>query len=140
MTTLRTLVDVLSNAVSRIEEHYASVGLDLPAIPEPFDITQPSNATLFDQNIAQHASIVVAAAEQLSVFVRPPQFVVIESALSVSILFSIFFQFLNPSAYQFHKASCLSVACAGYVSEILREAGPQVILRSGFLQYADLTL
>lgn len=90
MTTLRTLIDILSAAVGKIEDQYAAAGLELPSLNDPFDMSKPGDAMLFSPDVARQASVVVAAAEQLSVTVRPPQFVLLESTLSVSQDFTMF--------------------------------------------------
>lgn len=85
-STLRLLATLISDAVDQIESDYSSAGLEFPSLDDPFDPTQASNNLLFSSKISQQAAIIVGAAEQLSVTVRPPQNVIFETAFGVSFL------------------------------------------------------
>ena len=71
-SNLHTLIDILPDAAGCIEDQYASAGLELPSLDE-FDPSKPANFILFDPILAQQASVVVAATEQLSVVFMVPQ-------------------------------------------------------------------
>jgi len=85
LSPLRHLVNILSDAVTRIDEKYASANLEFPTLDRPFNEEDPAWQLLSDHNLAPLASIVVAAADQLVVSVRPPAVAVVDMAQSVRI-------------------------------------------------------
>jgi hypothetical protein len=83
-STLRQFVDLISEAVDVIEDAYASAGVQFPSLDASFDPNQTSSALLFRPDIAKQAAIIVCAAEELSISVRPSQAVLLETGLGVS--------------------------------------------------------
>lgn len=83
---LRTLVDILSDAVNHIESQYAAAGLKMPSLDAAFDSANLACTFLSHPDVIEQASVVVAAAEQLAVSVRPPRMVILENVLAVSFL------------------------------------------------------
>lgn len=81
---LRTLVEILSGAVNRIESQYEAAGLEMPSLDTPFDSVNLASTLLSHPDVIAQASLVVAAAEQLAVAVRPPRMVILENILAVS--------------------------------------------------------
>jgi len=86
ISPLRHLVNVLSDAVTRIDEIYASASLEFPALEKPFNEKDPACLLLSDPEVIPLASIIVAAADQLIVSARHPIQAVFDMALSVRTL------------------------------------------------------
>jgi hypothetical protein len=82
---LRALVDILSDAVDRIDSQYAAENVPFPTLDVPFEPTHPGNALLTHELVVQQAKIVVAAAEQLTALVRDPTSVLLDLVLGVSL-------------------------------------------------------
>lgn len=81
---LRTLVDLISDAVTKIDEIYSSSGLRFPALDDNFDFKQSVDALLLGPDVSKNVSVVVAAAEQLCVSLKHPGTTVLELATAVS--------------------------------------------------------
>ena len=86
ISPLRHLVDILSEAVARIDEKYASANLAFPTLDEPFREEDPACSLLSDPDVAPLASVIVAAADQLIVSARPPAQAILDMAQSVRTL------------------------------------------------------
>lgn len=86
---LRHLVNILSDAVARIEEKYASANLEFPALDEPSNERDPACLLLSDPDVVPLSSVIVAAANQLIVSARHPMQAVVDMAQSVSNLWYI---------------------------------------------------
>ena len=80
---LRSLVDILSDAVARIEEKYAYANLEFPALDKPFDGKDPACRVLSDPDVVPLSSVIVAAADQLIASARHPMQAVLDMAQSV---------------------------------------------------------
>ena len=82
---LRLLVDTISSAVTGIDDQFEEAGLDFPSLHDPFDDKHPSTALLFDPDVAANVAVIVCATstEQLSVSVRSPTTVLLETPLIV---------------------------------------------------------
>ena len=80
ISPLRHLVNILSDAVTRIDEKYASADLEFPTLDKPFHGEDPAWQLLSDRDIGPLASIIVAAADQLIVSTRPPALAVLDMA------------------------------------------------------------
>jgi hypothetical protein len=81
---LRALVDILSNAVDRIDSQYAAENLPFPTLEIPFEPAHPSDALITHELVVQQASIAIAAAEQLCTLVRDPMSVLTDIGFGVS--------------------------------------------------------
>ena len=86
---LRLLVDTISSAVTAIDDRFEEAGLDFPSLHDPFDDKHPSTALLFDPDVAANVAVIVCATEQLSVSVRSPTTVLLETSIAVC-LFHIY--------------------------------------------------
>lgn len=86
ISPLRHLVNILSDAVARIDEKYASADLEFPTIDKPFDEKDPACLLLSRHDVAPLSSVVVAAADQLIASARHPMQAVLDIAQSVSTL------------------------------------------------------
>ena len=84
---LRHLVNILSNAVTRIDEKYALADLQFPVLDKPFDEKDPAWRLLSDPDVVSLSSVVVAAADQLIASARHPMQTVLDMAQSVSTRF-----------------------------------------------------
>jgi hypothetical protein len=69
---LRHLVDILSDAVARIDEKYASANLEFPTLDKPFNEKDPACLLLSDPDVTPLSALIVAAADQLIASARPP--------------------------------------------------------------------
>src|SRR5258708_21582538 len=81
---LRHLVNILSDAVARIDEKYSSANLEFPTLDKPFDEKSPGCQMLSDPDVVPLSSVIVAAADQLIVSARHPLQAVVDMAQSVS--------------------------------------------------------
>ena len=86
ISPFRHLVNILSDAVTRIDEKYASANLEFPTLDKPFQEEDPGCKLLSDPDIVPLASVIVAAADQLIVSVRPPAQAILDMAQSVRTL------------------------------------------------------
>lgn len=69
MSSLRKLADLISSSVDAIEASCTQRGLSLPLLDEPY--TPESDALYADPAVSQAATLICAAASQLSLLVRP---------------------------------------------------------------------
>lgn len=83
-SSLRTFVDIISDAVSQIDEIYISAGLSFPTLNETFDLKQPVDALLLSSDVVKNVSLVVSASEQLCLSLRHPGATILELASAVS--------------------------------------------------------
>ncbi|KAL0952703.1 hypothetical protein HGRIS_006939 [Hohenbuehelia grisea] len=104
-SVLRHLLQLLTEAVDRLEQSCASKGTPIPDLDEPLDAS--SAAFHADSEIAEDARIIGAAAVHLAAIVTPPPLT----------MYSIIGGLLGSAA--------LRVCLESHVTEILREAGPQ---------------
>jgi len=86
ISPLRHLVNILSDAVTRIDERYASANLEFPTLDKLFDEKDPACLLLSNHDVTPLASVVVAAADQLIASVRPPGECILDMAQSVRTL------------------------------------------------------
>ena len=86
MSPLRHLVNILSEAVARIDEKYTSVDLEFLALDKPFDEKDLACLLLSRHGMVPLSSVVVAAADQLIASARHPMQTVLDIAQSVSTL------------------------------------------------------
>ena len=84
ISPLRHLVNILSDAVTQIDEKYTSANLEFPPLDKPFNQKDPAWLLLSDPAIAPLSSVIVAAADQLIVSARHPIQAVLDMARSVS--------------------------------------------------------
>ena len=84
---LRRLANILSDAVTRIDEKYALADLEFPVLDKPFDEKDPAWRLLSDPDVVPLSSVIVAAADQLIASVRHPMQAVLDMAQSVSTQF-----------------------------------------------------
>jgi len=85
ISPLRHLVNILSDAVARIDEKYESANLEFPTLDKSFNRGDPVWQLLSDRDVIPIASVIVAAANQLIVSARPPVEAVLDMARSVRI-------------------------------------------------------
>jgi hypothetical protein len=84
ISPLRRLVNILSDAVTKIDEKYASANIEFPSIDKPFDESDPACLLLSDPDVVPHSSVAVAAADQLIASARHPAQAILDMAQSVS--------------------------------------------------------
>jgi hypothetical protein len=77
---LRVLSDLISEAVTLIDEQYTAASLEFPPLDDFFNPEHPASKLLSHPSVTKHVAIIVAAAEQLSVSVRTPQGVVFDNS------------------------------------------------------------
>ena len=83
ISPLRHLVNILSDAVTRIDEKYASANLEFPALGKPFDEKDSASQLLSDPGVVPLSSVIVAAADQLIASARHPMQAILDMAQSV---------------------------------------------------------
>lgn len=93
MTTLRKLVDLLSQSVDVIEKSYSQRGLSLPSLDDPY--TPDSDAVYQDTAVLQAATLASAAASQLQLLMRPAKATLTLYAIEVRHLFYPHWPLLN---------------------------------------------
>lgn len=81
---LRLLAETILSAVSHIDAQFEAAGLEFPSLNEPFNPFDPTTGLLFHPEVSTNGAVIIAAAEQLLVSVRPPPLVVLENAIAVS--------------------------------------------------------
>ncbi|KAJ7457534.1 hypothetical protein B0H11DRAFT_1818170, partial [Mycena galericulata] len=105
VSVVRLLSNIISDAVSTLENAYAAAAAPLPSLDKPFDAKDPTEKLRKDPTISEAVMNIVAAAGQLTATVRDP----VASVLN--------------SSHAFHISSCLRAASELNVVEILRDAG-----------------
>ncbi len=122
-TTFRQLLSILNDSVAVLEERAQSLGLPLPDLNSPF--TPPSEEFRGDPACAEAASRISAAALHLEAIVTPPQVSLYHVVAGVRVVHaSAVYEILR--VMQHFKSAALQVCLESHVTEILREAGPQV--------------
>ncbi|KAF7296946.1 Methyltransf-2 domain-containing protein [Mycena indigotica] len=104
VSTLRALLNLMTEAVDTIEGAYAAAKAPLPVLDDPYDPQTPSEALRADPVVASATTILIAAAAQITATVRNP--------VHTAVL----------TACYFHVGSAVRVASELNVVEILREA------------------
>ncbi|KAF8180013.1 O-methyltransferase [Mycena galopus ATCC 62051] len=105
ISTLRRLADIITNAVTTMENVYAESRMALPSLDEPFDPQDPAENLRQDPKVSAAVKNLVAAASQISATVFDPMRVAVNTS------------------HAFHISSCLLAASELNAVEILREAG-----------------
>ena len=85
ISPLRHLANIISDAVARIDEKYASANLEFPTLDKPFNAKDPACILMSDPDVVPLSSVVVAAADQLIASARQPIQAVFDIAQFVSI-------------------------------------------------------
>ena len=83
ISPLRNLVNILSDAVTKVDQKYASAKLEFPALDRPFREEDPAWCLLSSPDVASLASIIVAAADQLIASARPPVQTILDMSQAV---------------------------------------------------------
>ncbi|EJD01727.1 S-adenosyl-L-methionine-dependent methyltransferase [Fomitiporia mediterranea MF3/22] len=105
---LKALRDIISSSVDSIVRVCDNTGRDFPSLDEPVNPSEFSpNGIRNDPTVAQSISFIVAAALQLVATVQSPPITLVTASVQSAL----------PAA--------LSVAEAGNIAEILRDAGPK---------------
>jgi len=94
ISPLRHLVGILSDAVTRIDDRYASANLEFPTLDKLFNEKDPACLLLSNHDVAPLALVVVAAADQLIASVRHPGESTLDMAQSVRTLHTFLCYFL----------------------------------------------
>lgn len=84
ISPLRHLVNILSDAVARIDEKYASANLEFPTLDKPFDEKESACKMLSDPDVVPLSSVVVSAADQLIATARHPAQAILDISQFVS--------------------------------------------------------
>ncbi len=122
-TAFRRLLLILNDSVAVLEERARALGLPLPDLNSPF--SPPSEAFRGDPACAEAASRISAAALHLEAIFTPPQVSLYHVVAGVRVVHaSAVYESLH--AMQHFKSAALQVCLRSHVTEILREAGPQV--------------
>lgn len=124
MTTLRKLVDIISQSVDAIEASCSQRGITLPPLDEPY--TPESDGAYTDPAVLQAAMMACAAASQLSLLVRPAKASLSLYAVEVCKLSIRLFRSPSHDSFQFCTPASLRTVIELHVPEILRAAGPTV--------------
>ncbi|KAI0695021.1 O-methyltransferase [Cytidiella melzeri] len=102
---LHALVKLIKTSADSIEKACITANQPFPALHKPFN--PQSEGIRMSPEVQEAGDIIVAAAAQLTAFVRAPPVSAVATAL------------------QFHLPACMRVAVENHVVEILRDAGPQ---------------
>lgn len=83
VSPLRNLVNILSDAVTKIDQKYASANLEFPTLGRPFSKEDPAWSLLSSTDVTPLALVIVAAADQLIASARPPVQTIIDLSQAV---------------------------------------------------------
>lgn len=120
---VRQLLDLITKSVESLEKACTESNTQLPDLNRPF--TPDSEAFRANAAAAKAASVISAAALQLDAIVSPPRNVLYHAANGVGlIVLNAPYKSLNVTKHW--KTAALRVCIEGNVTEILREAGPEV--------------
>ena len=120
---VRQLLNLIANSVESLEKACTESNTQLPDLNKPY--TPDSEAFRATAAAAKAASVISAAAMQLDAFVSPPRNVLYYAANGVSlVVLNVPCKLLNTTKHW--KSAALRVCVEGNVTEILREAGPEV--------------
>jgi len=120
---IKDLSQIISDSVASLEKVCKKNNTPFPSLDEPF--SPPSEAFRADPEAAEAANKIAAAALQLAANVLPPPaalFTVV-SGVCASDPFHIYHRL---TFHQHFKSAALRVCLEANVTEILREAGPNV--------------
>lgn len=85
ISPLRHLVNIISDAVTLIDEKYALANLEFPTLDKSLDEQDPARMLLSDPEVVPLSSVIVAAADQLITSARDPVQAVLDISQWVSI-------------------------------------------------------
>ena len=122
---LRALADLINESVKQIEAVCTSTSQTYPRADEPF--TPQSEGIRMNPDVFEAGNIIIAAASQLLSTVRMPQLTLWITSGYVSNELYMSCERILTMAKHF-LSSCMRLAIECNISEILREAGPQVRL------------
>lgn len=120
---IQELSQIISDSVASLEKVCKKNNTPFPSLDDPF--SPPSESFRFDPEAAEAANKIAAAALQLAATVLPPPaalFTVV-SGVRASYLLRICHRL---TFHQHFKSAALRVCLEANVTEILREAGPNV--------------
>ncbi|KAF7359926.1 hypothetical protein MVEN_00718600 [Mycena venus] len=120
ISTLRRLASIITDSVDSMERVYASSGMPLPSLDEPFNQHDPGEALRQDPEVSNAVKNIMAAAAQISATVCDPMRLVVDTSRA------------------FHLSSCLLVASNLDVVEILREAGPKGVTAEDIVAHSHV--
>ena len=85
ISPLRNLVNILSDAVTKVDQKYASANLEFPALDRPFREGDPAWSLLSSSDVIPLTSVIVAAADQLIASARPPAKAILDMSQAVCV-------------------------------------------------------
>ena len=83
ISPLRNLVNILSDAVAKVDQEYASANLEFPALDGPYREEDPAWSLLSSPDVIPLTSVIVAAADQLIASARPPAQTILDLSQAV---------------------------------------------------------
>ncbi|KAJ7235736.1 O-methyltransferase [Mycena haematopus] len=107
ISTLRTLANIITQAVDTMEQVYSEAGMPLPSLDQPFHRDDPAESLRRNIEVSGAVKNIIAAAAQLTATHY------CKSVITVT------------QQMQFQVSACFGAASELNIVDILREAGPQ---------------
>ena len=86
ISPLRNLVNILSDAITKVDQKYASANLEFPALDRPFRKEDPAWSLLSSPDVIPLTSVIVAVADQLIASARPPAQTILDMSHTVRVI------------------------------------------------------
>lgn len=120
---VRQLLNLITKSVDALEQICSERKIGLPSLDEP--LKSAHSAFWADPNAAEAVSVISAAALHLNAVVSPPQNLIHSTVAGVSPSnFLPLFKYLKATKH--FKSAAIRMCLEGCVTEVLREAGPEV--------------
>jgi hypothetical protein len=123
-STLVELCGLISSSVAAVDARCKALSRTYPDLDNPANAAE-DESVVNDSEIAEAASVALAAASQLIAHLQLPARTVLETSLAVRIPF-VASAARELIISQFLVSAALGVVSASATAEIIREAGPQV--------------
>lgn len=125
---MKSLASIIQSSVDKIEEVLNDNALVLPSSNAPFSLE--SESPRMHPSIQSAGSLITSAAAQLLTLGGSAPLVVLDVMMQVNqtALVTITHSSNNGCYIKFHVSSAMRTAVSVHVAEILRDAGPKVVL------------
>jgi len=132
LAELKTLANIIQSSVEQIEAAVAANSFNFPSPDLPFSLE--SEAPRMHSAVRSAGSLITSAAAQLITLVRPAPLTLLDIMMQVKVPASRVRDDCSRDIMKFHVCTAMRTAVSTHVAEILRDAGPKVIL------YLSITL
>ena len=123
---LKTLANIIQSSVEQIEQVVTANSFNFPSPESPYSLE--SEAPRMHPGIQSAGLLITSAAAQLMTLVRPSRLALQDVMNQVRFKVWAIYYFPQRRKTKFHVSTAIRTAVSTHVAEILRNAGPMVIL------------